>query len=367
MRPLLFLACLSPVALLLAAPDAAAAEVCDIPPRYGLSPLAASIVRTACNEHRLWYRPFIDGDGRAANLGVSEAEREYLSDDGMPAWQRVVAYWRDSGTLGPMGSQPGATSCMQPFGSRYTDSDCRAFLIDNPWSAAFISWVMSRAGVPGFTRSPRHIDYIRAAYQNSGPYRMADPAQEKPAPGDLLCYLRGRSESLSYAGLVQQLSGGTVANWKSHCEVVIAANMGGDHTLYLIGGNVMNTVAMRKLSLDRSGRIQLPPAPSNDPYDMGCTPGREDECNFNRQDWAALLKLVATTSIGTTSTYTPSTYAPSTTPAPATGLPAAPVQPTVPAASPQQKPTFPRVVPPRPTQPPAPPPQPPQKQDGSPA
>ena len=51
-----------------------------------------------------------------------------------------------------------------------------------------------------------------------------------------------------------------VANWKSHCEVVLAANMGGDHTLYLIGGNVMNTVAMRKLSLDRSGRIQLPPA-----------------------------------------------------------------------------------------------------------
>ena len=365
MRPLPLLACLSPLALMLPG-AAAAAEVCDIPPRYGLSPLATSIVRTACNEHRLWYRPFIDGDGRAANLGVSEAEREYLSDDGMPAWQRVVAYWRDSGTLGPMGSQPGATSCMEPFGTRYTDSDCRAFLIDNPWSAAFISWVMSRAGVPGFTRSPRHIDYIRAAYQNTGPYRMTDPAQEKPAPGDLLCYLRGRSESLSYAGLVQQLSGGTVANWKSHCEVVIAANMGGDHTLYLIGGNVMNTVAMRKLSLDRSGRIQLPPAPSNDPYDMGCTPGREDECNFNRQDWAALLKLVATTSVGPTSSYTPAPP-----PTPATGLPSAPspAQPGVPAAPPQQKPTFPRVVPPRPVQPqPAPPQQPPaQKQDGSPA
>jgi hypothetical protein len=338
MRPLLLLACLSPLTLLFAPGTAAAAEVCDIPPRYGLSPLAMGIVRTACNEHRLWYRPFIDSEGRAANLGVSEAEREYLADDGMPAWQRVVAYWRDSGTLGPMGSQPGATSCMEPFGMRYTDSDCRAFLIDNPWSAAFISWVMSRAGVPGFTRSPRHIDYIRAAYQNTGPYRMTDPAQEKPAPGDLLCYLRGRTESLSYAGLVQQLSGGTVANWKSHCEVVIAANMGGDHTLYLIGGNVMNTVAMRKLPLDRSGRIQLPPAPSSDPYDMGCTPGREDECNFNRQDWAALLKLVASAPM----------HAPLPAPAPATPLPSAPVQPGVPAPAQKQTPTFPRVVPPRP-------------------
>jgi hypothetical protein len=176
---------------------------------------------------------------------------------------------------------------------------------------------MTRAGVPGFTRSPRHIDYIRAAYQNTGPYRMTDPAQEKPAPGDLLCYLRDRSETLSYAGLVQQLSGGKVANWKSHCEVVIAANMGGDHTLYLIGGNVMNTVAMRKLSLDRNGRIQLPPARSSDPYDQGCTPGREDECNFNRQDWAALLKLVATTPMGSTPSYPPPV-------APAAALPPTP-------------------------------------------
>ena len=43
---------------------AIATEVCDIPPRYGLSATAQAIVRTTCNEHRLWYRPFIDRDGR---------------------------------------------------------------------------------------------------------------------------------------------------------------------------------------------------------------------------------------------------------------------------------------------------------------
>jgi len=296
MRPLSLLACLSPLAMLMPA-TASAAEVCDIPPRYGLSPLAVNIVQTACNEHRLWFRPFIDRDGRAASLSVTEAEREHLADNGLIAWQRVVGYWRESGTLSPMGDQPGASSCMAPLGTRYTDSDCRAFLIDNPWSAAFISWVMTRAGVPGFTRSPRHIDYIRAAYQNSGPYRMTDPAQDKPAPGDLLCFLRDRRQTLSYSGLVQSLASGGAAHWKSHCEVVIAANVGGDRTLYLVGGNVMNTVAMRKLSLDRSGRIELPPAKASagDGVDPGCTPGREDECSFNRQDWAALLKLVAAT------------------------------------------------------------------------
>ncbi|CAM4161581.1 DUF2272 domain-containing protein [Stenotrophomonas lactitubi] len=296
MRRMLLPACL----LLAAAPfSAAAVEACDVPPRFGLSPLAIAIRNTACNEHRLWFRPFIDRDGRAASLSVTEAESDHLADNGLIAWQRVSSYWRESGTLNALGSQPGASSCLAPLGSRYTDSDCRAFLIDNPWSAAFISWVMVRAGVPGFNSSPRHIDYIRAAYQagpSGVPYRLVDPATAKPAPGDLLCFLRDRSSTLSYSGLVQALGNGSVGHWKSHCEVVVAANLGGDQTLYLVGGNVMNTVAMRLLQLDRTGMIKLPPPRERDTtgIDPTCTPGREDECSFNRQDWAALLQLNAT-------------------------------------------------------------------------
>ncbi len=278
--------------------DAAAAEACDVPPRYGLSPMAVAIRNTACTEHRLWFRPFIDREGRAASLAVTEAENEHLADNGLIAWQRVAGYWRESGTLNALGALPGARSCFAPQGDRYTDSDCRAFLIDNPWSAAFISWVMQRAGVPGFQRSPRHIDYIRAAWQggaSASPYRLTDPASEKPAPGDLLCFLRDRRQVLSHAGLLQALASGNATHWKSHCEVVVAANLGGDQTLYLIGGNVMNTVAMRLLPLDRSGRIELQAArdPAVDDLGPGCSPGREEECSFNRQDWAALLRLTA--------------------------------------------------------------------------
>ena len=302
MRLSLSLSCLlAAQALPFAAAAQVTAEACDVPPRYGLSPLAVSISRTACNEHRLWFRPFIDRDGRAASLSVTEAENEHLADHGLIAWQRVAGYWRESGTLGALGSQPGASSCVAPLGSRYTESDCRAFLIDHPWSAAFISWVMVRAGVPGFNASPRHIDYIRHAYTDaaSGPYRLADPASEKPAPGDMLCFLRDRRESLSHAGLMQALASGSVGHWKSHCEIVVSANMGGDQTLYLIGGNVMNTVAMRLLPLDRSGRVSLPPprAADADGVASTCTPGREEECSFNRQDWAALLKLTANAAV----------------------------------------------------------------------
>ncbi|WP_433851138.1 DUF2272 domain-containing protein [Stenotrophomonas nitritireducens] len=279
--------------------SAAAVEACDVPPRYGVGETAKAIVRAACGEHRLWYRPFIDREGRIASLAVTEAESGSLADDGVVAWQRVAGYWRESGTLSPMAALPGAQSCLAIPGERITDNDCRAFLIDNPWSAAFVSWVMLRAGVPGFVRSPRHIDYIRAAYRGGNaatPYRLVDPAQDKPAPGDLLCFLRDRSTALNHDGLVKALAAGGADRWKSHCEVVVAANVGGDRTLYLVGGNVANAVVMRKLALDRSGRL-VAPAPvdatrQTSPVDTACSPGREEECDFNRQDWAALLKLV---------------------------------------------------------------------------
>jgi len=53
---------------------------------------------------------------------------------------------------------------------------------------------------------------------------------------------------------------------------------------------------MRLLQLDRTGLIKLPPARERNStgIDPSCTPGREDECSFNRQDWAALLQLTAT-------------------------------------------------------------------------
>lgn len=330
---------------------AQAIEVCDAPPRFGLSPAAVAITRTACEEHRQWMRPFIDKQGRLASLRVTEAESGYLADHGIVAWQRVAGYWRDSGTLAMIGAEPGASSCLAPPGNRYTDSDCRAFIIDTPWSAAFVSWVMTRAGIADFKRSPRHLDYIRAAWRDgaTGPYRYADPAVEKPAPGDLLCYIRNRNQVLGYAGLAAALGGQGAPPSESHCDIVVAANVGGDRTLHLIGGNVFNAVTMRQLELDRSGHVVLPVPASAPEAGAGdgsgpgreCTPAQEDQCNFNRQDWAVLLKLQAQTvmpplpaasaspqTMGSAAPGLPATPAPaSATPIPLPASDAAPIDP----------------------------------------
>ncbi|MBO9715992.1 MAG: DUF2272 domain-containing protein [Pseudoxanthomonas sp.] len=311
-------------------------EVCDLPPRFGIEATAAAIIRIACDEHRLWTRPFIEADGRVAWLGVTEGERIALADDYTPAWQRVAKYWRESGTLSAMGSTAGAASCLYPGTTREAVSDCRAFIIDNPWSAAFVSWVMMRAPLPEFFRSPRHMDYIARAWRNPelSPYLYMDPFTGRPVPGDLLCFLRADDQGRGTAGLRAGLSGNGPLPAYSHCDIVVAANVGGDRTLYLVGGNVLNTVMMRKLPLDASGRLlpgplqaaaedalrgesrvagrpvtgtaAAPPAAgavtmggtsttsapvSDEVVPPACRPGNPSACSFNRRDWVALLKL----------------------------------------------------------------------------
>ena len=289
---------LASLLLALPATPALAYEVCDLPPRYGLSELAIRIARIACDENRQWYRPFIGLDGRLASQRVTEAESAELLDHGVPAWRRVVDYWQGSGTLAML-DRPGAASCRSALDERSAQSDCRAFVLDTPWSAAFVSWVMVQAGVPGFHVSPSHIDYIAASYRGrNGPYAYVDPAIGKPEPGDLLCYLRGNRQAYGPAGLKAALAAGGDLPRKSHCDIVVAANVGGDRTLYLIGGNVLNAVTLRKLPLDATGHAIPPTLPvsdtgGEDTDDPGtyCSPGNETACNFNRQDWAVLLKL----------------------------------------------------------------------------
>jgi len=332
-------------------------EVCDLPPPADTGPTAAAVARTACIEHKAWFQPFIDVDGRLASQTVTEAETARLLDD-TPAWQRVARYWRESGTLSSMIHIAGARSCLYPAGGREADNDCRAYIVDNPWSAAFVSWVMARTPVPGFAGSARHVDYIARAWRDpeGSPYVHADPYAARAAPGDLLCFLRDGGQALGPQAFREALD----SRWKrtpqrSHCDIVVAADVDGDRTLYLIGGNVFDTVTMRKLPLDAEGRLlasevaipiaiasaedppaaepagrkgkakkarkpartakaakkaQAPgpdavqatmPAPASQetpPVADDCRPGNPAACNFNRRDWVVLLKLKPQAQLG---------------------------------------------------------------------
>lgn len=277
--------------LLLATTAANAADTCPAARhQQAAADPATRIAAVACNEYLLWYRAFIDRDGRLASSTVMESEARLLGDGQSQAWRRVARYWQESGLLQQMGGSPGAGECGHANNDRHPSPACRAFIIDNPWSAVFVSWVMSKAGLPGFRASASHVDYVRSAYlrPQASAYRFLDPAGAKPATGDLLCYVRIPGRAYGHAGLLAAVrSDGGGLNM--HCEIVVAANPDNDGIAYLVGGNVQQGVTMRLLPLNRNGDFWgLPQRTGGEP---ACSPDNVASCNFNRQDWAVLLKL----------------------------------------------------------------------------
>lgn len=271
---------------------ATAADICPTARQQQFSAdTATRIAAVACNEHHLWYRPFIDSEGRIASFTVSEGEGSRLDDGATEAWRRVATYWRESGLLWQMTGFPGASDCGSAAGGGgYMTSSCRAFVIDNPWSAAFVSYVLTKANVPAFRAAASHFDYVRDAYLNPerGAFQFLDPATARPGAGDLLCYVRIPSRAYGYAGLKAAIDSGA-AGLNMHCDVVVAANPANDGMAYLVGGNVQQGVTMRLLPVNRSGLLwALPLRLGVQPL---CTPDTVASCNFNRQDWSALLKL----------------------------------------------------------------------------
>lgn len=250
--------------------------------------VSTRIAAAACDQHVRWQRPFIGIDGLLASSMVAEGESLGLEGGGAP-WRQVAMYWRDAGLL-ERTSAAGANDCMYASANAASSGlACRGFVIDKPWSAAFISWVMRRAGVPGFRHSSAHYDYVRAARTDpaGSPYMFMDPAVASLATGDMLCYVR-TNRVYRHQGLASAIDGGA-EGLNMHCDIVVAANPAGDAKVYLVGGNVQQAVTMRVFNLNSGGRIWG--LPQRTEGDVECSPDTAVACNFNRQDWAAVLKL----------------------------------------------------------------------------
>ena len=153
-------------------------------------------------------------------------------DDDWAHIERVNQYWRAVGM------------------SKLSGKDCK-----EPWSAAFISWVMREAGVPPslFPPAPSHRDYLShflAVGQNPGASFIPHTIQEyKPKPSDLICANRG---SGYFGDVVEELPLSLNANL--HCDIVVQTD---GRFLYAIGGNVRNSVSKSILTLSPDGFLQL--------------------------------------------------------------------------------------------------------------
>lgn len=278
------------LALLLSPMAAFAADPCPLlRAQVEAADPATRLAAAACEEHLRWHRPFIDERGRYAGSTVREAETALLTT-GEQAWRRVAGYWQGAGLLPRLQHRPGAYDCtFAPFATQ-PSAACRAFLVDVPWSAAFVSWTARRAQLPGFNGSPSHVDYVRDAYRNpeTSAYRVADPVATRPARGDMLCYVRAANRVFGFAGLATLLSSED-GGLGMHCDIVVGAAGEGAANAYLVGGNVLDGVTMRLLPLSAGGQFAgLSMRAVEDPP---CSPDTPLACDANRQDWAVLLQL----------------------------------------------------------------------------
>jgi hypothetical protein len=136
----------------------------------------------------------------------------------------------------------------------------------NPWSAAFVSWVMCESGLGDFNRFQRsvaHYSYIdqaimsRATANSVSAFVAFDVGEKLIEPGDLLC--RGsRPEYQTLAERRSQIGVGA----RTHCDIVIKLDSDKKRIL-LIGGNVRAWVRLKILPADFSNQGFLVPVPYN--------------------------------------------------------------------------------------------------------
>jgi hypothetical protein len=118
---------------------------------------------------------------------------------------------------------------------------------DDPWSAAFISFIMKNAGMGNkFLYSEAHRDYINKAIsskltnQASASFWGYRITEYKPKIGDLVCHTR--QDDLDYDSRPH--------GYSSHCDIVVAIE---DNALMVIGGNVKKSVTKKHLKLNNNG------------------------------------------------------------------------------------------------------------------
>lgn len=123
-----------------------------------------------------------------------------------------------------------------------------------PWSAAFISWVMCEAGYGAaqqFQRAIAHHTYIDQAIRardGKAPgavFTAYDIGEQPIVPGDMLCLAR-RPAYDTVAERRAQMGVGA----RTHCDVVVRVDEARELVL-TIGGNVRGTVGLKVLPAER--------------------------------------------------------------------------------------------------------------------
>ncbi len=168
-----------------------------------------------------------------------------LKETDAAVYKRVGEYW----AAVPETKLDGRTLLKDSKGKPYRPA----------WSAAFVSFVLKRAGVPAskFKTTKAHCHYVEAARVAAAngaekAYHAVDPYSALPAVGDIVVAGREYAEQLTFkqAELAYTADG----FYPSHGDFVIAVDAQKSEVV-VVGGNVGDSVATKRLLLSPKGRL----------------------------------------------------------------------------------------------------------------
>jgi hypothetical protein len=299
------------------------------------NPLGATLAAIALQEYAQFNGHRINEAGYLWKFGATESEFTLLRDadtgqrdprqSGRYAWRRVWQYWQSLARhvngatedrmllyAPQLLDAPDEAGPRREFrlsellqAARAIDADAsdalrqaavRAAMNDTPWSAAFISHVMDRAGLDAsqFRFSAAHWQYVQPAFAPTPDYAYVacDARRSRPAVGDLLCHARGSSPLKRFADW-RAAAAQPGFSTPAHCELVTAV----DHAarkMEVVGGNVLSSVARRRLKLNEANLLSASHDPDRVTKSANAECARDKDCdapNLNLQYWSVLLKL----------------------------------------------------------------------------
>jgi len=328
---------------------------CDVTATKPPSVLGRRIAQTAIDEFARFGGHEIDSNGRLFHFGLTEAEHneedggDRRADLGHLGWRQVTKYWRAlygndaADKLEVRGYRDASTSTDDAIAAALLRTDAarllhaadsesdpvareilreaaiRAAIIDTPWSAAFVSYVIRQSGIAAdaFQFSNAHRVYIYDAFATSAAeltneggdrlYRACPLTTTRPRAGDLICFQRepalaDASEEAVRERIRIELAGNTDARSvrRTHCDVVAHIDAPA-RKMYVIGGNVQQAVTAKKLNLRRDlkfaavqkgncgalGQWTLPQSSAGPPR----APSLAEKCSLIDKKWFVLLQL----------------------------------------------------------------------------
>ncbi len=177
--------------------------------------------------------------------------------------QQVEAFLRVAPSIaGYWAATPDGAWMLDRQNDRWTQAEGNTARWRDPWSAAFISWVLCESGVgqmSQFQRSIAHRDYVDQAIRArdgrapEAAYVAYEMGEAAIGPGDLLC-----SGTRSGYETVDQRRGQLGRGARMHCDIVVAMDEPAGIIL-AIGGNVYGTVSLKRLPAVRSAGPELHP------------------------------------------------------------------------------------------------------------